>query len=248
MCFVMGNALAALSVPRAVFCTWAIYVIMWTGHGSYIPFLHDFRAKIQLFLHMCNFFCKFVAKTMIYGYIRVSSKVNNLHIDGWIEETISGTKAYNKRQLGVLLKKVEKEDVIICSELSRLGRSLFMIMEILSICMKKECRVWTIKDNYRLGDDIQSKVLAFAFGLSAEIERNLISQRTKEALARKREEGVQLGRPKGKQSRQCTYKLHKKEKLIRGLLAEGVSFKKVGDILHVNKDTVRKYYHTFMEN
>lgn len=164
-----------------------------------------FRAKIQLFLQICNFFCIFVAKKMIYGYIRVSSdkqtvenqrfeierfcKVNNLHIDGWIEETISGTKAYNKRQLGVLLKKVEKEDVIICSELSRLGRSLFMIMEILSICMKKECRVWTIKDNYRLGDDIQSKVLAFAFGLSAEIERNLISQRTKEALARKREEG-----------------------------------------------------------
>lgn len=147
------------------------------------------------------YFCTFVTKTMIYGYIRVSSdkqtvenqrfeierfcKVNNLHIDGWIEETISGTKAYNKRQLGVLLRKVEKDDVIICSELSRLGRSLFMIMEILSICMKKECRVWTIKDNYRLGDDIQSKVLAFAFGLSAEIERNLISQRTKEALARK---------------------------------------------------------------
>ena len=240
MCFVMGNALAALSVPRAVFCTWAIYVIMWTGHGSYIPFLHDFRAKIQLFLHMCNFFCKFVAKTMIYGYIRVSSD----------KQTVENQRFEIERfcKVGVLLKKVEKEDVIICSELSRLGRSLFMIMEILSICMKKECRVWTIKDNYRLGDDIQSKVLAFAFGLSAEIERNLISQRTKEALARKREEGVQLGRPKGKQSRQCTYKLHKKEKLIRGLLAEGVSFKKVGDILHVNKDTVRKYYHTFMEN
>ena len=81
---------------------------------------------------------------------------------------------------------VQKDDLIICAELSHLGRSLFMIMEILSLCMKKECRVWTIKDNYRLGDDIQSKVLAFAFGLSAEIERNLISQRTKEALARKK--------------------------------------------------------------
>ena len=137
---------------------------------------------------------------MIYGYIRVSSdkqtvenqrfEINNfcakenLHIDGWIEETISGTKNYDKRELGRLLKKVQKDDLIICAELSRLGRSLFMIMEILSLCMKKECRVWTIKDNYRLGDDIQSKVLAFAFGLSAEIERNLISQRTKEALGR----------------------------------------------------------------
>ena len=130
---------------------------------------------------------------MIYGYIRVSSdkqtvenqrfeinnfcKCNKLVIDDWIEETISGTKNYTKRQLGRLLRKVRKDDIIICSELSRLGRNLFMIMEILNICMTKECRVWTIKDNYRLGEDIQSKVLAFAFGLSAEIERNLISQR-----------------------------------------------------------------------
>jgi DNA invertase Pin-like site-specific DNA recombinase len=138
---------------------------------------------------------------MNYGYIRVSSdkqtvenqrfeiqrfcKQEGLSVDGWIEETVSGTKNYDKRELGTLLDKVQKDDLIICSELSRLGRSLFMIMEILNHCMDKECRVWTIKDSYRLGDDIQSKVLAFAFGLSAEIERNLISQRTKEALARK---------------------------------------------------------------
>ena len=93
-----------------------------------------------------------------------------------------------------MLKRVQKDDLIICAELSRLGRNLFMIMEILNICMTKECRVWTIKDNYRLGEDIQSKVLAFAFGLSAEIERNLISQRTKEALARKKAEGITLRR------------------------------------------------------
>jgi DNA invertase Pin-like site-specific DNA recombinase len=150
---------------------------------------------------------------MIYGYIRVSTdkqtvenqrfEINNfcqrekLSINGWIEETISGTKAYNKRELGHLLKIVTKDDLIICAELSRLGRNLFMIMDILNICMTKECRVWTIKDNYRLGDDIQSKVLAFAFGLSAEIERTMISQRTKEALARKKNEGIILGRPKG---------------------------------------------------
>ncbi|NCA80520.1 MAG: invertase, partial [Sphingobacteriia bacterium] len=137
---------------------------------------------------------------MIYGYIRVSTdkqtvenqrfeinkfcKRQDIQIDEWIEETISGTKEVEKRRLGKLLKRLQKDDILICSELSRLGRSLFMIMDVLSACMKKEIQLWTIKDNYRLGSDISSKVLAFAFGLSAEIERNLISQRTKEALAR----------------------------------------------------------------
>lgn len=102
----------------------------------------------------------------------------------------------------------------------------------------KLSKLETKKNNYRLGDDIQSKVLAF--GLSAEIDRNHISQRTKA-------EGVQLGRPKGKISSQETYKLHRKERLIRDLRAEGVSFAKIGNILKVNRDTVRRYYHTFLE-
>ena len=162
---------------------------------------------------------------MTYGYIRVSSdkqtvenqrfeiqrfcEQNHLTIDGWIEETISGTKSYTKRQLGRLLRRTQKGDIIICSELSRLGRNLYMIMEILSICMSKECFVWTIKDGYRLGDDIQSKVLAFAFGLSAEIERNLISQRTKEALARLKAQGKQVGRAKGSPTAPEHFRLHK---------------------------------------
>lgn len=153
---------------------------------------------------------------MIYGYIRVSTdkqtvenqrfeienycKERNLLVASWIEETISGTKKVDERKLGKLLGKVKKGDIIICAELSRLGRNMFMIMSILNYCMENEIKVWTIKDGYKLGDDLTSKVLAFAFGLSAEIERNLISQRTKEALARKKAEGVQLGRPKGKKS------------------------------------------------
>lgn len=194
---------------------------------------------------------------MVYGYIRVSSdkqtvenqrfEINNfcvrnkLVIDGWIEETISGTKSYSKRELGRLLKKVEKGDLIICAELSRLGRNLFMIMEILNICMTKECKVWTIKDNYRLGDDIQSKVLAFAFGLSAEIERNLISQRTKEALARKKAEGMVLGRPKGRRSAKEKYKLYGKERLIMELMAIGMSNRKIAAICKVDRNTLARY-------
>lgn len=193
---------------------------------------------------------------MIYGYIRVSSdkqtvenqrfEINNfcqkenLKVDDWIEETISGTKNYDKRQLGDLLKKVSKDDIIICSELSRLGRNLFMIMEILNICMTKECRVWTIKDGYRLGDDIQSKVLAFAFGLSAEIERNLISQRTKEALARKKAEGVTLGRPKGKRCRLSPKCAAKHDWIVRKL-SEGMHKTTIAKKLKVSISTLYRY-------
>lgn len=192
---------------------------------------------------------------MNYGYIRVSTdkqsvenqrfEINSfcqkqhLHIDGWIEETISGTKNYDKRKLGDLLKIVQKGDLIICAELSRLGRNLFMIMEILHICMNKECKVWTIKDNYRLGDDIQSKVLAFAFGLSAEIERNLISQRTKEALAMRKALGVKLGRKTG--SKNSVNKFTDKEDLIFELLNEGYKKCEIADIIGVHRVTLYRH-------
>jgi DNA invertase Pin-like site-specific DNA recombinase len=192
---------------------------------------------------------------MNYGYIRVSTDkqtvenqrftINNfceqqeITIDCWIEETISGSKEYDKRALGDLLKNIKKDDILICAELSRLGRNLFMIMEILNICMRRECKVWTIKDNYRLGDDIQSKVLAFAFGLSAEIERNLISQRTKEVLAKKRAEGVILGRPKGSKSR--LVKLSGQEDVIRVLLERKVSKCEIARIFGVHRTTVDNF-------
>lgn len=109
-------------------------------------------------------------------------------------------------------------------------------MAILNECMKNDIQVWTIKDNYRLGSDISSKVLAFTFGLSAEIERNLISQRTKEALARKKAEGVVLGRPKG--SKSAKTKLTGQEKCIKELLDKRVSYSAIGRILGVHRLTV----------
>lgn len=194
---------------------------------------------------------------MIYGYIRVSTdkqtvenqrfeinkfcKRQDIQIDEWIEETISGTKEVEKRRLGKLLKRLQKDDILICSELSRLGRSLFMIMDVLSACMKKEIQLWTIKDNYRLGSDISSKVLAlaFAFGLSAEIERNLISQRTKEALARAKAEGKILGRPKGRKSGHV--KLTGKEDEIRNLLARKIPKLRIAKRMKVDRNTLHKF-------
>ena len=199
---------------------------------------------------------------MTYGYIRVSSdkqtvenqrfEINRfcaqvgIEIDGWIEETVSGTKSYTKRRLGKLVKHVGNGDLIICSELSRLGRSLYMIMEILSYCMHRGCKVWTIKDGYRLGEDIQSKVLAFAFGLSAEIERNLISQRTREALARLKAEGKHIGRPKGNKNRPEVHPLYGKEEYIRKALASGKSQSQIARLLHCSRTTLRRFISTQM--
>lgn len=189
---------------------------------------------------------------MVYGYIRISTdkqtvknqqyeieqfcKKNNMQVGRWIKETISGTKSPDKRQLGVLLKDIQTNDLIICSELSRLGRSLFMIMNILSHCLSVGAKIWTIKDGYRLDDGIQSKVLAFAFGLSAEIERNLIAQRTKEALARCKAEGKILGRRPGKA---VNVKLSGHEKEILKMIKDGKNNVEIGKHFGVHRQTVR---------
>lgn len=166
---------------------------------------------------------------MTYAYIRVSTnyqtvqnqkiairqyaKYHRLHKIQWIAETISGTKIPEKRKLGELLSIVQKNDVIIVTELSRLGRSLMMILNVLQSLLEKGVKVIAIKEGYELGDNIQSKVLAFAFGLSAEIERTLLSERTKQGLERARKQGKQIGRRKGQKSKK--YKLTGKAAYIK---------------------------------
>lgn len=169
---------------------------------------------------------------MVYAYIRVSTDKQTVEnqrfelqkfatekkivIDKWVSETVSGTKAASDRKLGPLLKKMKKGDILILSEISRLGRNLMQIMSILNLCMTKETMVFTAKEKYELGNNINSQILAFAFGLSAQIERDLISQRTKEALARKKANGQRLGREFGCKNNH--YKLTGKESLIRTML------------------------------
>ena len=196
---------------------------------------------------------------MIYGYIRVSTDKqttenqffeieqfalkNNITIDCWIKETISATKKLEQRKLGHLLKKLQKGDVLVSTELSRLGRNLLQVMAILSYCMNIGCQVWTIKDNYRLGADIQSKVLAFAFSLSAEIERALISSRTKEALARVKKDGKKLGRPIGSISKN---KLENQEEKLNKLRDEGLTVKDIARNLKCGRGTIYRFLHKNM--
>ena len=192
---------------------------------------------------------------MIYGYIRVSTDKqtvenqrfeitkfiakNKLIVDEWIEETISGTISPKKRNLGKLLEKTKKGDIIICSELSRLGRNMFMIMSILNNLMEREVIVYTVKEGYKLGEDLTSKVLAFAFSISAEIERTLISQRTKEALKRKKAEGVTLGHPKGQKN--SHKKLTGQKENIQNLLDAGHTKTYIANYYNISTSTLYSF-------
>lgn len=193
---------------------------------------------------------------MIYGYIRVSTDKQDVEgqkigiikkaselgveIEQWItDDGISGTKEPEKRSLGKLLKKIKSKDVIISSEISRLGRTLFMVMRILEHCMKNDCKVYTVKDGYELGDNIQSKVMAFAFGLAAEIERDMISKRTKEGLAKRKADGVVLGRPLGNKSK--TTKCDPLKSKIQSFLNKKLSYSAIGRLLKINRLTISKY-------
>lgn len=190
---------------------------------------------------------------MIYGYTRVSTdqqntenqkheiltfaKSQNLTVNKWVDEIISSRKSLKERRLGKTLKHLKKGDILIASELSRLGRNLFEVMGILQSCLEKDCQIWTLKENYRLGADIQSKVLAFAFSLAAEIERQLISQRTKESLKRIKDEGKHLGRPHG-----FSYKkLDKKQEKIKELLSKGISKAEISRLVGCSWITLHRY-------
>lgn len=192
---------------------------------------------------------------MVYAYLRVSSATQdeqnqrlgveskaqqlNLRIDKFVVDKISGTIEPNNRNLGKLLKKVKSGDIIIISELSRFGRRLFMLFRILESLLQRGAMVYSVKDGYSLDNSLQSKVLAFAFGMAAEIERDMISMRTREALALRKAQGIHLGRPRG-----YVLKTHKLDSLKDKILqwyGAGISKTQIARRCHCTHKTVRKY-------
>ena len=197
---------------------------------------------------------------MIYGYLRVSSdeqdvnsqkqgvvkfaNEHNMEIGKFIsDEGVSGGKDPDKRNLGPLLKLIKEGDIIICSEISRLGRDLYMVMDILHFCMERKAVIYTVKDRFTLGDDIQSKVLAFAFGLSAEIERQMIRQRTKEGLRMRVKMGVLVGRPLGSVAEGPQDISEEDKKLLIEQFRWGVPERRLAENFKVDRNTVTRWLH-----
>ena len=168
--------------------------------------------------------------------IRQWCRGHNLVIDRWVSESVSGTVAWEERRLGKVLKKMHRGDMLVCTEISRLGRSLLMVMAILNHCSAKGIRVSTIKDGFELSDNLNSKIIAFAFALASEIERNLISQRTREALAAKKASGAKLGRPRG-----CSEKVKRiciEREAVEQMIADGASLSAVAKRYGVHRNTL----------
>lgn len=197
---------------------------------------------------------------MIYGYLRVSSdeqdvnsqkqgvvkfaEANGWTIDEYItDEGVSGGKDPDKRNLGSLLKKLKKDDIVIASEISRLGRDLYMVMDILHFCMKTGCKIYTVKDNFALDDNVQSKVLAFAFGLAAEIERQMIRQRTKEGLRLRMKLGVLLGRPVGKRTDENVMCPEDVKAKIIEQYEWGVPERRLASNFNIDRNTLARWLH-----
>ena len=172
-------------------------------------------------------------KTKTIGYLRVSTgaqeveknKADILRLANqedlgrvqFVEEKVSGKVSWRKRRIADWVETLQAKDNLIVSELSRLGRSMLECMEILSIALQKGIRVYAVKGNWRLDQSIQSKIIAMAFSMAAEIERDLISQRTTEALRFRKAQGLPLGRPRGPGKS----KLDPYRPEIEGLLANG---------------------------
>lgn len=191
----------------------------------------------------------------VYAYYRVStdkqdyenqkqgvvefSKRNNMPIEiEIVDDGKSGALAPEKRQLGQLLGILKEGDVIISSEISRISRKLFDLFTIAKYLNDKKTKLYTVKDNYSLDNSIQGQALLFAFGLASQIERDLISQRTREALKRVRESGKHLGRPFGAKT---TLKLDKYRDYILDSVDKGLPLTRIATGCNISPSTLRRW-------
>lgn len=189
---------------------------------------------------------------MNYGYIRVSTdkqttevqqyeinkycERNDIKIDVWIDETISGAKELKKRKINSMLRRLKSGDTIICTEISRLGRSMQIIWQIMDICLSKHVTIISLKEHYFLKDDPMSKFIISVYSYAAETERILISERTKEGMAARKRAGVTLGRPKGAISKVLKLDPYR-DKIIKALKA-GVPKTRIAKKYKVNPSTI----------
>lgn len=198
---------------------------------------------------------------MVIGYLRVSTgkqhpanqkneisrfaEERGLEVEKWVTEIVSGKTRESDRKLGRLLKRMHKGDILIVTEISRLSRTLTDIMNIMGKCLEKGINLYTTKEGYSFDDTINSKVLCFAFGLVAEIERNLISMRTKEALAVRKAEGKVLGRKKGSYTKLNILMENRDE--IAAMLGQGKQVGKICNHFGVSRDTFARFRKTYIE-
>lgn len=193
---------------------------------------------------------------MVVAYVRVSTDKQELDnqrfeierfcqqrgyiVDEWDSEVVSGTAKVKERRIGRVLERLSSGDTLIVSEISRLSRRLVAVLNIIEDAIERGITIVSVKENLTVGDDLNSRVVVAAFGLAAQIERSLISARTKEALARKRADGVKLGRPVGS-TKPEHYKLHGKDEKILRLMDKRVSKAAIARLLDVNRETLRRY-------
>jgi DNA invertase Pin-like site-specific DNA recombinase len=154
-----------------------------------------------------------VGRAKVVGYLRVSTGTQELEKNkadilslanshdlgkvSFVEEIVSGKVSWRKRKIAEVIEQLKAGDSVIVSELSRLGRSMLECMEILSVSLQKGVHIYAVKGNWKLDNSIQSKIIAMAFSMATEIERDLISSRTPEALRHRKAMGLKLGRPAG---------------------------------------------------
>lgn len=192
---------------------------------------------------------------MVIAYLRVSTSRQHLAnqrdeiqrfansrgivIDKMYNDVVSGKKNSKERKLGDILKRMKGGDTLIVTEISRLSRTLIDVMNIIHLCIEKEIILHSTKEGYTFENNLNSKILGFAFGLVAEIERNLISARTREALALRKANGMILGRPKGSSPKRKILEENKDE--LFELMEKGVSYKKIGKKMGVSVCTIDRY-------